>query len=83
MTSLSTCDVWRKEVSATPPDQLFGDGAVLSGSRGIDIFDSILAVDDEDVVLRGFREDAIVVAEMCLLVRAHWECRLASGYLIA
>ncbi len=68
---MSTCDVWRKEVSATPPDQLLGDGAVLSGSRRIDIFDPILAVDDEDVVLRCFREDAIVVAELCFLLRAH------------
>ena len=71
MLPLAPYDVWRKQVSATPPDQLFRNGAVLSGARGIDIFDSIVAVDDKDMVLRGFCEDAIVVAEMCFLVRAH------------
>lgn len=52
-------------------DQLFRNGAALSGARGIDVFDSIVAVDDKKMVFRGFCEDAIVVAEMCFLVCAH------------
>jgi hypothetical protein len=71
MSSLAPYDVWRKQVHTTPPDQLFRNGAVLSGARGIDVFDSIVAVDDKNVVLRSFCEDAIVVAEMCFLVCAH------------
>jgi hypothetical protein len=59
VSALTSYDVWRKEVGPSPPDQPFGNRAVLSGARGIDIFDSILAVDDKDVVLRGFREDPI------------------------
>ena len=83
MLALASYDVWRKEVSATPPDQLFGNGAVLSGARGIDILDPILAVDDKDVVLRCFCEDAIVVAEIRFLIRAHGGSRFAAAYLIA
>ena len=83
MSALPSYDVRRKQVGPTPPDQLVGHGAVLSGARGIDIFDSILAVDDKDLVLRGFCEDAIVVAEIRFLIRAHGGSRFTAAYLIA